>query len=170
MHIKWIGSVLIVAGCGGVGFSLSACLKRERSLLRSLLSALTFLECQLRSQLTPLPDLCRQAARISGGGLAEVFLNFSRELDWQTAPDPDSCMTEALRKSHSLPLSVRELMQRLGNTFGRFDLAGQLQEFEALQQLCRRELDQLSLTLEPRTKTCRTLAFSAGAAAAILLL
>ena len=170
MHIKWIGSVLIVAGCGGVGFSRSAWLKKERSLLRSLLSALTFLECQLRCQLTPLPELCRQAARKSEGELAEVFLNFSRELDWQSCPQPDSCMAEALRKSHTLPPRVRELLRQLGSTFGRFDLDGQLQEFESIRQLCLRELDQLSVTLEPRTKTCNALALSAGAAAAILLL
>lgn len=170
MYIKWIGSVLIVAGCGGVGFSLSGLMRKERKLLQGLLSLLAYLECQLRYQLTPLPELCRQAGRTCGGILEEVFLNFSRELDWQSSPDPDSCMAEAIRKSHSLPRPVKELLHQLGSTLGRFDLPGQLQEFERLQLLCRQELDQLSQNLEPRTKTCNALALSAGAAAAILLI
>ena len=170
MHIKWIGSVLIVAGCGGFGHALSGLFRKERRLLQGLVSALTFLECQLRYQLTPLPELCRLAARTSGGTLEEVFLNFSRELDWQSAPDPESCMAEAIRKSHSLPLRVKQLLCQLSTSLGRFDLPGQLQEFSQLRQLCQQELDQLSRTLEPRMKTCKTLAFSAGAAAAILLI
>jgi len=170
MHIKWIGSVLIIAGCGGIGFALSGLLRRERKLLQGMLSALTYLECQLRYQLTPLPELCRQAGRACGGLLDEVFLNFSRELDWQTAPDPDSCMAEAIRKSHSLPLGVRELLQQLGATLGRFDLPGQLQQFGRLRLHCGQKLHRLSPTQDARSKTCRALSLCAGAAAAILLI
>lgn len=170
MHTKWIGSILIIAGCGGFGVSLGYRMRKERLLLQSLLSMLTFLECQLRYQLTPLPELCRQAARTSGDLLGEVFLNFSRELDWQSAPDPDSCMTEAIRKSHALPLRVKDLLQQMGTTFGRFDLSGQLQEFDRLKELCRQELQRSCDNLEPRIRTCKTLALSAGAAAAILLI
>ena len=170
MHIKWIGSLLIVAGCGGLGICLSSLLHRERSMLQSLVSLLTYLECRLRCQLTPLPELCRQAGHSCGGTLGDVFLNFSRELDWQSAPDPDSCMAEAIRKSHSLPSSVRHLLRRMGASFGRFDLTGQLQELSLIRDLCREQLQQSSSVLSGRVRTCNALAFSAGAAAAIVLL
>lgn len=170
MYIKWIGSVLIVAGCGGLGLTLSGYFRKERQLLQSLLSVLSFLECQLQYQLTPLPELCRQAGRASGGLLEEVFLNFSRELDWQKAPDTDSCMVEAIRKSRSVPMRVKELLRRMGISFGRFDLEGQLKDFDQLRKLCERELSQLSENLESRVKTCRTLSLCIGAAAAILLI
>lgn len=170
MHIKWIGSLLIMAGCGGIGLSLSSLFFRERSMLHSLITLLSFLECRLRCQLTPLPELCRQAGRSCGGMLGDVFLNFSRELDWQSAPDPDSCMAEAIRKSHGLPTSVKQLLRRMGASFGRFDLTGQLQELSLIRDLCREQLQQSSSVLSGRVRTCNALAFSAGAAAAIVLL
>lgn len=169
MYFKWIGSVLIVAGCGGFGISLSGHFRKERQLLQSMLSLLTFLECQLQYQLTPLPELCRQAGRATGGILEEIFLNFSRELDWQKSPDTDGCMTEAIRKSRNVPGRVKNLLRQMGMTLGSFDLPGQLQEFAQLRMVCEQELSQLSSTLEPRIKTCRTLSVCAGAAAAILL-
>ena len=170
MYIKWIGSVLIVAGCGGVGISLAGYFKKEHQLLQGMLSLLCFLECQLQYQLTPLPELCRQAGRACGGILEEVFLNFSRELDWQNSPDTDSCMAEAIRKSRSVPERVKKLLRRMGTTLGRFDLPGQLQEFQQLRTLCEQELSQLSETLEPRVKMSRTLSLCLGVAAAILLI
>ena len=170
MYIKWIGSVLIVVGCGGFGLTMSGYFRKERQLLQSMIFALNFLECQLQYQLTPLPDLCRQAGRASGGLLGEVFLNFSRELDWQNAPDTGSCMNEAIRRSRNIPGSVRVLLHRMGTSLGRFDLSGQLQEFEQLRKQCELELLQLTERLEPRVKTCRTLGICAGAAAAILLI
>ena len=170
MHIKWIGSLLIVAGCGGIGLSLRSLFFRERSMLHSLITLLSFLECRLRCQLPPLPELCRQAGRSCGGTLGDVFLNFSRELDWQSAPDPDSCMAEAIRKRHGLPTSVKQLLRRMGASFGRFDLTGQLQELSLIRALCREQLQQSSSVLSGRVRTCNALAFSAGAAAAIVLL
>jgi len=157
-------------GCGGFGLSMSGYFRKERQLLQSMISMLSFLECQLQYQLTPLPELCRQAGRASGGILEEIFLNFSRELDWQNAPDTDSCMNEAIRRSRNVPARVRELLRRMGRSLGRFDLPGQLQEFDQLRKQCELELRQISETLEPRVKTCRTLSLCVGAAAAILLI
>lgn len=169
MHIKWIGSLLIVAAFGGFGISLCSRFRGERQLLQGMVTMLSFLECQLRYQLTPLPELCRQAGHISGGLLEEIMLNFSRELDWQTAPDPDSCMKEAIRKSRSIPLRAKGLLYRMGSSLGRFDLPGQLQAFEQLRLMSEQELKQLSETLEPRIKTCRTVSLCAGAVVALLL-
>jgi stage III sporulation protein AB len=170
MHIKWIGSVLIVAGFGGFGVSVCGRFRKERQLLQSMLSLISFLECQLRYQLTPLPDLCRQAGHACGGILEEVLLNFSRELDWQSSPDTESCMVEAIRKSRCLPRRIKALLCRMGTSMGRFDLPGQLQEFEQLRKICEQDLKQLSETLEPRVRTYRTVSLCAGAAAAILLI
>ena len=55
MNYRWIGAVLVIAGCGGFGFSIAAGYKREESTLRQLIQALNTMEWELSYRLTPLP-------------------------------------------------------------------------------------------------------------------
>lgn len=170
MSIKWIGAALIIAGCGGFGFSLAANYKRETKLLQSLLSVISHMGYELQYKLTPLPDLCRQAAKEAREPLREIFLNFARELDWQTAPDAGSCIAVAIRRSCSVPQSVKSILMRLGSTLGRYDLSGQLKELETIRTACEQELRVLTDNQNSRLRSYRTLGLCAGAAAAILLI
>ena len=170
MNYKWIGAVLIIAGCGGFGFSLAAGYKRQESTLRQLIRVLNAMEWELSYRLTPLPELCRQAGKEARGTLREVFLNLARELDWQTAPDAASCMTAALQRSHDLPRRTRELLVQLGQTLGRFDLPQQLKGLAEVREACRSELEALSQNRETRLRSYETLGLCAGAALAILFL
>lgn len=168
MSYKWIGAVLVIVGCGGFGFSLAASHKKEEGSLRQLNRILNFMACELQYRLTPLPELCRQAAKEGKGTLSEVFLNLARELDWQVSPDVSCCMITALRRSHDLPQRTRKRMLELGRTLGRFDLAGQLKGLEALETACRQDLEELSKNRDVRLRSYQTLGLCAGAALAIL--
>lgn len=170
MHIKWIGAVLIIAGCGGFGFSMAANCRRETKLLQSLLTVISHMECELQYKLTPLPELCRQAAKEAAGALQEIFLNLARELDWQISPDAGSCMDAAIQRSTGVPQSVKALLMRLGTSLGRYDLSGQLQELNAIRTACEQALKAITDNQEPRLRSYRTLGLCAGAAAAILLI
>ena len=97
MSYRWFGAALVIAGCGGFGFSIASGYKREEGILRQLLRALNYMEWELQYRLTPLPELCRQAGKETRGTLREVFFNLARELEWQTSPDAASCMTAALK-------------------------------------------------------------------------
>ena len=55
MSFKWIGALMVVAGCGGVGFTMAAAYIREEWALRSLIGALDYMTCELQYRLTPLP-------------------------------------------------------------------------------------------------------------------
>jgi stage III sporulation protein AB len=57
MTVRWIGAILIVAGCGGVGFGMALHYKREESTLRQLLKILEMFCCELEYRMTPLPEL-----------------------------------------------------------------------------------------------------------------
>lgn len=134
MSYRWFGAALVIAGCGGFGFSIASGYKREEGILRQLLRALNYMEWELQYRLTPLPELCRQAGKETRGTLREVFCNLARELEWQTSPDAASCMTAALKRSHELPRRVRGIMKQLGHTLGRFDLPGQKQGLEEVKE------------------------------------
>lgn len=170
MMYKWIGAILIVAGCGGLGFSLAAAQVREEKLLRQLISALDYMECELQYHLTPLPDLCRQCSQNARGSISAVFQTLSEELAAQIAPDVGSCMRVSLEQVSDLPHSVRNILDMLGRCLGRFDLTGQLKGLEAARGECRRTLKNLTANKEPRLRSLQTLGLCAGAAIAILFI
>ncbi len=167
MNLRWMGVILTLCGCSWFGCSLAAGVRRETRLLRSLLSVLRFMECQLRYQLTPLPELCRMAG--GWGVLGSVFQNLASELEEAMAPDVRTCMAAAIRRSGQVPPKVRSLLMLLGETLGRFDLAGQLQELEAIRRDCEGQLQAISKNQETRLRSYTTLGLCAGAAAVILL-
>lgn len=170
MNIKWIGAIFIMLSCGGFGFYLAAAHKKEESMLRQLLAALDFMECELQYRLTPLPDLSRQAAVQSGGELKQVLIRFGEELESQISPDVAGCMGFALASSKPLPVKVRKNLELLGNSLGRFDLEGQLKGLESLRHYCRTDLSELEKDRDVHLRSYQTLGLCAGAALAILLI
>lgn len=168
MSYKGIGAILVITGCGGFGLSLAAAYKREEGLLRRLIRVLQFMRWELQYRLTPLPELCRQAAGETGGVLREVFEGLARELDGHSAPEVYQCMLCALRTSRELPGSVKKLLRQLGRSLGRFDLNGQIQGLDAVEAACRERLTVLSSNRDVRLRSYETLALCAGAALAIL--
>lgn len=170
MAIKWIGTVLILASCGGFGISLAASHIREENAFRQLAGMLDYMECELQYRLTPLPDLCRQAASNFQGSVSQAFLSFSKQLESQIAPDPAFCMAAVLSEKRNLPSGVTDALNLLGQTLGRFDLPGQLKGMEGVRAECRRQLEILSENRDARLRSYKTLGICAGAAIAILFI
>ena len=168
MTIKWIGALLVIAGCGGVGFTMAASYKREEWCLRALLRALDFMTCELQFRLTPLPELCCTAGKECGGPAGQALTALALELESQISPDADSCMYAALSKMDDLPASTVDALHLLGKSLGRFDLEGQLQGIESVRSHCRRELANLEAGRDQRIRGYQTLGVCAGAALAIL--
>ena len=96
MEFRWLGAILIIAGCGGCGFSLAARYRQQERTLSNLIRALERMECELQYRLTPLPDLCRMASEDTSGLLRKIFLSFARELEQRAMPDAASCMRSAI--------------------------------------------------------------------------
>lgn len=170
MTLKWIGAILIVLSCGGFGFLLAANHRREERTLRQLIGALDYMECELQYRLTPLPELCRQAAKESGGVIRDALSALAVQLEDQIRPDVESCMNAALAQIQDLPKSSRICLRKLGRSLGRFDLPGQLKGLEAVRAACRLELNRLSQNRDARLRSYQTLGLCAGAALAILFL
>lgn len=165
---KLIGAILVICACGGLGFGIAAASSREESALRQLLGALDFMECELQYHLTPLPELCRQAGLAGKGTIREVLLALASELESQIAPDVHSCMAAALASCREVPGRVRQVLETMGTSLGRFDMEGQVKGLEAVRGRCRRELEGLEQNRDNRLRSYQTLGLCAGAALAIL--
>lgn len=169
MSIRWIGAVLIVAGCGGCGLSIAAASAREQNQLERLFRALEVVEWEITYRLTPLPELCRLAGKEAGGALRPAFRALARALDAQAEPDPGKCMRTVLEQCPELTPRVRKLLLRLGASMGRYDLPGQVQGIQSVRTACREEEEHLKKDRDIRLRSYRILGLCAGAALVILL-
>ena len=168
MSIKWIGAILVIVGCGGVGFTMAASDKREEWALRNLVRALDYMACELQYRLTPLPELCRQAGQECGGPGGRALTVLADELELQVNPDGPSCMEAVLAGMEHLPDSLQTALTMLGKTLGRFDLNGQLESLEQVRTHCRKVLAEQEAGRDQRIRGYQTLGICAGAALAIL--
>ncbi len=168
--LRWIGALLIIMGCGSVGFVMASAHRAEESNVRQLIAALDFMQCELQYRLTALPDLCRLTAAQCSGKLRSVFLTLACELEDQISPDVYHCMNAALAKVSNVPKQTGEHLRILSRTMGRFDLEGQLMGLENARHNCRAALEKLNENRDIRLRSYQTLSLCAGAALAILFL
>ena len=142
MNIQWIGMLIVTAGCGGVGFRMAWQSRQEGKNLRSLVESLREMENQLEYQMLPLPELCRRAGEHSEGIVARIMQELSQELTSQIAPNAGCCMQAVLAKQRELEPQLRQLLEKLGTSLGRFDLTGQLEGLRALRNEAARCLER----------------------------
>ena len=167
--IRLLGAAILMAGCGGFGFTLAAAHRTEASMLRKLIQALQEMEWELKYRMPALADLCKIAADTSGGIIRDVFRELEEKLNRREVFDISACMN-AIVVHRDLPRSVRRNLKQLGSSLGRYDLEGQLQGLEAVRRQCRRDLKKLEENSGQRLRNYQTLALCAGAALAILLI
>ena len=170
MNLQLIGGILIIAGCGGVGFGMALNYKREEAALEKLYKALEFMNCELAYRLTPLPELCRKVGSFSQGRVGQVFSDLAEELDRQISPNVSCCMEAVLEKIHDLPGKTRSALLELGRTLGCFDLEGQVSGITLVKELCEKEMESLATNRTQRIRCYQTLGLCAGAALAILFI
>ena len=167
--IRLMGAALLMAGCGGVGFSLAAAHRKETGMLRRLIRGVQEMEWELRYRMTALPDLCRIAGDAAGGALRDIFRELADMLDRREVTEITGCVNGILQ-NRELPRRVRRNMKQLGRSLGRFDLEGQLEGLQLVRQQCRKDLQELEENSADRLRNYQTLALCAGAALAILFI
>ena len=168
MNFKLVGAVLIICGCGLIGFKASALYRAEEYDLRQLISALDYMVCELRYRRSTLPDLCYLVGKERNGRIGKLFENLAKELSAQMSPDVQSCLAVAAATCGSLSKKVQQAICIMGSSLGRFDLEGQLQGLESVRVYCRDQLDNLAKDRDVRLRSYQTLGLCAGAALAIM--
>ena len=169
MNLRWIGTLIVITGCGGFGFRMAASHRRQVNDLKELLSILDLMQNELDYRMTTLPELCRLAGESATGAVRHLFLELGYELDKQISPDVQCCLNAAVANADMAP-PIKTLFLDLGQTLGRFDLPGQLRGIESVRNSAMHLLDKLTTDQESRLRSYQTLGLCAGAALAILLL
>lgn len=170
MTPKIVGALLILAACGGMGFSLAAAHRSKERMLQQLITAVQYMSCELQYRQSALPQLMKLCSEQTAGTISRIFSAMAWELERQLVPDAACCMAAAVAQEPNLPALVKEKLLLLGNSLGRFDLTGQLSGLETVAQLCKRELDGLLVNREARLRSYATLGLCAGAALVILFI
>ena len=170
MTIKMIGALLIIAGCGGIGFALCLNHKRQEEALTQLIHSLQWMRCELNYRMTPLPELCRGAAGAAKGIIGQFFETFALELEQQFTPDAITCMQAAIRSLPELPEVVSERLMTLGTSLGQFDLQGQLLAIESAQLQCQKDLTAFNQDKEIKLRNYRVIGLCAGIAMVLLFI
>ncbi len=168
--VKLLGAVCIIAGCGGVGFSMCCNYRKQEQAMQQLLRGLEWMILELNYRMPPLAALCRGAAAEINGTVGQVFLQFADELDHQLTPDVSTCMAAAISATARVPEAVKGHLWALGTSLGRFDLQGQICGLEAAAALCKRDLQLMSSGRDVRLRNYQTLGLCAGAALVILFI
>ena len=68
-----------------------------------------------------------------------------------------------------IPKRTKNALDVMAQSLGRFDLEGQLKGLNLARNVCRRDLEELSVNRDVRLRSYQTLGLCAGAALAILL-
>lgn len=168
MSYKIVGAICVITACGGFGFLLAAQHIQRIRLLRQLIAALDYMECELQYRSTALPELCLQTAQQSCGKIRTVFAALSEELEAQISPNVSLCMATALERCVELPAVIQDMYILLGRSLGKFDLHGQLKGLDETRRECRNCLQTLLYNKDTRIRSYQTLGLCAGAAIAIL--
>ena len=167
--LKWIGAVLVLAGCGGWGFYAAWQTRRQERELGQLMTALELMSWELSCRQSPLPELLEAAGQAGQGTVGSVLTEAARMMRQQQFCDAGSCMDAALKRCPTQPKTDRVLLL-LGNSLGRFDLSGQQAALDSVRAECQRTLQEHCKDLSQRVRSYRILGLCAGGALAILLL
>lgn len=170
MQLRWMGAIMVMAGCGAFGFKMAQDYLREIYALRQLNALLEYMENELRFHLTPLPELVLAAAQRSGGKLRPVFTELAALLECNSNIDAAGCMDSVLQNHPQIPKRAAAVLAQLGVSLGAFDLDGQLGGLESAKFSCDGELKVLEQEKKQHVRNYQILGLCAGAALAILLL
>lgn len=169
MIYRIIGALFVFGGCGGFGFVMASSCRREQRQLHCFLRAVEFMLCELEYRATPLPQLCRRAAEVSGGAVGQVLQEIARRMELSLDADAAASVEAALANLHPGGY-LDELFCNLGQTLGAFDLEGQRRGLESALGLAQQMLRRHQRERSSRVRSYQTLGLCAGAALAILFL
>ena len=167
MSLRLSGSLLLLLGCGGFGFSAANLMKDRLQAMYDFIHLLELMKSELSYRRTPLPALFRNLA-VRFNRFKEIANGFADCMEGQVSPNLRACMQIATGRQKGKGLAD-EYFLLLADSLGNFDLEGQLKELDMLQGQIQKKITEMEREQTSKMRLCRTLGLCAGAGMAILL-
>ena len=167
--LRLLGAALVTLSASLVGFGFARGVRRQCAQLEGLLWALDFMQAELSSRLTPLPQLlsaCRQR------DVALFFEAAGRALSVPPGCTVPVSFKRGFQASPGLSPGQEavQTLYGLSTALGRFDLESQLAAIERAKGSITSVLLQLQAQKRARCRSYETIGICAGLALAVILL
>ncbi len=169
MIIRVMGSIAVLAACGGFGFYFGGEIERRIRLLRQLRSSVLVLRGDVRYLRSSLPEAFEAAAAREQGELSMFFSGLAEQLNGRLAQSPEEGFRNAshkTRSSNALRHQAKTNQNPLRSMNGRMNADMQQNAFDWYLE----QLKELTETLCAEEKKHVTLSKSLGILAGIFLL
>jgi len=191
-QIKWIGLLLIVASCSGLGIRLAHLYGHRIRQCRQVEQGLQRLLGEIRFHQVPLEEALRETGQALGNvefanfllKVADRLAGKSGSRAAETGDDNDRIRSETAEATlgqvwqqewewymeTSLLQEEQELLLTLGKQLGTLDLEAQVRSLQQCLDQWNRHMEVLQRKEESYGRLCRGMGISVGAFLAILLL
>ena len=164
--IRWMGSILILSASLWAGFGGARRLRQTEEQLRGLSAALEQMACEVAYTNVRFHPLCAGLAERSAGRTAAFF----RALGQAPLPGPGVTRQAAREAGLLLPEGAFRELELLLDSFGAYDLEGQLKLIRRTGEALRQAGTEIRSQLDGRCRTYEMLGLCTGGALLILVL
>lgn len=141
--LKFMGALIVVAACGGIGVTVAQHYTQRPKYLRALQASLQMLETEIVYGATPLAEAMEAVGRGCEGKLGQIFLNSSELLCSHSGVTAGEAWLLALEKhAYDLPLTRDDLdiLRRVGSFLGGSDREDQRKHLQLIREQIKHQV------------------------------
>lgn len=170
--MKWLGMVMVIAGCMGLGMWYSVLYTRKWKTLVNLQKAMVILRGEIAYGRTPLPLAFLQASCRTTGSVADFFETVSERME-AGKEGLEQIWNRTLHEiftEREMQKEDRKELESLGNTLGYLDVEMQVQTITLYQKRLENSLYTYEKEKDKRTRLYPMLGTMGGALICIIMI
>ena len=168
--LKCMGSLLIMGGCGYIGWNQSFLLRKRIRLLKEMIDSLLVFKSLTGTYKLPLNVVFYRISQRSMGPISRFYGHLAENFNRMESPEGELLWQQTVEEEKDLfKAGDRELIKGLGNFIGISDSSIQKTAVDDCIQAIRERVHGLEAEQPAKEKLYRVLALTAGGFLVILL-
>lgn len=170
-YIRYIFLISILACSTSIGFLLSNRYINRVEELKSISKLINILQNKIKFTRKPLKDIFNELSKIEQNeNINRIFLNVSQNLENRAVSDTWKKILEDEKRNLSLKEDDINLLKTLGNTLGKSDVDGQINEINLFTDLLKTQIQKAEIEREKNSKMYKSLGTIIGLVIVIVLI